>query len=86
MSKMYPKQAVEIVRKLLKKSPGDSPQSPLAMLSRRQRRAITFLADFVDEVRQARDLVQVIDRLFDEGIIYTEPGEPQNTRKEVAAP
>ena len=79
MAKMYPKQAVDIVQKLLghrAKKPG---QDPLGLLSPKQIQAITFLADFVDEVRQARDLVGVIDRLFDEGVIY-EQDEPTNKR------
>jgi hypothetical protein len=51
----------------------------LGLLSPKQVQAITFLADFVDEVRQARDLVSVIERLFDEGVIYEED-EATNTR------
>ena len=54
-------------------------EDPLGLLSPKQVQAITFLADFVDEVRQARDLVGVIERLFDEGVIY-EQDEPTNTR------
>lgn len=79
MAKMYPKQAVDIVQSLLdqhKKEPG---QDPLGLLSPKQVRAITFLANLVDEVRQARDLVAVIERLFAEGVIY-EQDEPRNTR------
>ena len=82
MAKMYPKQAVDIVQKLLgqgakgAKKPG---QDPLGLLSPKQIQAITFLADFVDEVRQARDLVSIIGRLFAEGVIY-EQDEPTNKR------
>ena len=54
-------------------------EDPLGLLSPKQVQAITFLADFVDEVRQARDLVGVIERLFDEGVIY-EQDEPTNKR------
>ena len=70
MGKMYPKQAVEIVRKLLKDCTEDSASTLFGVLSPRQVHAITFLANFVDEVRQAKDLVRVIERLCDEGIIY----------------
>ncbi len=72
MAKMYPKQAVDIVQKLLGQRAKKPGQDPLGLLSPKQIQAITFLADFVDEVRQARDLVGVIDRLFDEGVIYEE--------------
>jgi hypothetical protein len=85
MAKMYPKQAVDIVQRLLghrAKKPG---QDPLGLLSPRQILAITFLADFVDEVRQARDLVGVIERLFDEGVIY-EDDESTEPRKEATIP
>ncbi len=79
MAKMYPKQAVDIVQGLLGQHAQKLGQDPLGLLSPKQVRAITFLADFVDEVRQARDLVGVIDRLFDEGVIY-EQDEPTNKR------
>ena len=72
MAKMYPKQAVDIVQKLLGQRAKKPGQDPLGLLSPKQIQAITFLADFVDEVRQARDLVGVIDRLLDEGVIYEE--------------
>ena len=72
MAKMYPKQAVDIVQGLLGQHTQKPGQDPLGLLSPKQVRAITFLANFVDEVRQARDLVGVIDRLFDEGVIYEE--------------
>ncbi len=70
MRKMYPKQAVEIARNLLKDCTEDSASTLFGVLSPRQVHAITFLANFVDEVRQAKDIVLIIDRLLDEGIIY----------------
>jgi hypothetical protein len=70
MAKMYPKQAVDIVQTLLSHRVKNNGQDPLGLLSPKQGRAVTFLADFVDEVRRARDLVSVIDRLFEEGVIY----------------
>ena len=79
MAKMYPKQAVDIVQKLLGQRAKKPGQDPLGLLSPKQVQAIAFLADFVDEVRQARDLVSVIERLFDEGVIYEED-EATNTR------
>ena len=79
MAKMYPKQAVDIVQKLLGQRAKNPGQDPLGLLSPKQVQAITFLADFVDEVRQARDLVSVIERLFDEGVIYEED-EATHTR------
>ena len=79
MAKMYPKQAVDIVQKLLGQRAKKPGQDPLGLLSPKQVQAITFLADFVDEVRQARDLVSIIDRLFAEGVIY-EQDEPTNKR------
>ena len=79
MAKMYPKQAVDIVQRLLDRHTKEPGQGPLGLLSPKQIRAITFLADFVDEVRQARDLVSIIDRLFNEGVIY-EQDETTNTR------
>ena len=79
MPRMYPKQAVDIVQRLLGQHAEKPGQDPLGLLSPKQVQAITFLADFVDEVRQARDLVSVIDRLFNEGVIY-EQDEATNTR------
>jgi len=71
MRKMYPKEAVTIVRKLLNECTQDSAATVFGVVSARQIQAITFLTDFVDEVRQAKDLVRTIDRLFEEGVIYT---------------
>ena len=79
MAKMYPKQAVDIVQGLLGQHTQKPGQDTLGLLSPKQVRAITVLADFVDEVRQARDLVSIIDRLFAEGVIY-EQDEPTNKR------
>ena len=79
MAKMYPKQAVDIVQGLLDRHTKEPGQDPLGLLSPKQIRAITFLADFVDEVRQTRDLVSLIDRLLDGGVIYKED-EPTNKR------
>jgi hypothetical protein len=78
---MYPKQAVDIVQGLLDQHTKEPSQTRLGLLSLKQVQAITFLADFVDEVRQAKDLVRVIDRLFDEGIIYAEEAERPKRRK-----
>jgi len=72
MAQMYPKQAVDIVEKLLGQRAKKAGQDPLGLLSPKQIQAITFLANFVDEVRQARDLASIIECLFDEGVIYEE--------------
>ncbi len=77
MRRMYPKQAVDIVNRLLTQHKDDPSRGPLHGLSPRQVEAIVFLTNFVDEVRQARDLVGVIERLFREGIIYPVDSEPE---------
>lgn len=77
MRRMYPKQAVDIVNRLLTQHKEESSYGPLDGLSPRQIEAIVFLTNFVDEVRQARDLVGVIERLFQEGIIYPADSEPE---------
>lgn len=77
MRRMYPKQAVDIVNRLLTQHKDDPSRGPLSLLSQRQVEAIVFLTSFVDEVRQARDLVGVIERLFQEGIIYPADSEPE---------
>ena len=79
MRKMYPKQAVEIVNRLLIQHEETPTEDPLRLLSQRQLEAIAFLTRFVDEVRQARDLVRVVERLFQEGIIYPVDGQPDPT-------
>jgi len=81
MAKMYPKQAVDIVQGLLDQHTKDPSQTGLGLLSPKEVQAITFLTDFVEEVRQAKDLVRIIDRLFDEGIIYAEKRERPRRRK-----
>ena len=77
MRKMYPKQAVDIVNRLLTQHTDGPSHSPLTELSQRQIEAIEFLTSFVDEVRQARDLVRVIERLFEEGLIV--PADARST-------
>jgi len=80
MRKMYPKQAVNIVRKLLNEFTEDSASRLFDTLSPRQIQALTFLADFVDEVRQAKDIVRVIERLFEQGVIY--PAKRKRSKKQ----
>ena len=82
MGKMYPKQAVEIARQLIRECAEDSPSTLHGALSPKHVRAIAFLADFVDEVRQAKDVVRVIGRLFEEGTIYPAKKRRGKERKE----
>lgn len=76
MSRMYPKQAVDIVKQVLTRHRKSPSRGPFSRLSSRQIEALTFLMRFVDEVRQARDLVRVIERLFEEGLIV--PADPHS--------